>query len=294
MIETFLRYIEKEKRYSVHTVTAYKKDIESFAEYIESNYECTDLLQCNQEMARSWLSYLASKNYSTKSIHRKKTSLSVFFRFYIYKGIISKNPILNIPVPKIKQRLPEFIEEKTMIKEETTERKNLEFPEYRDLMIFEILYATGMRRSELINLTDADIDNNRKLIKVIGKRNKERLIPFGKKMSDMITEYTMLKNDFFEGITTDSNFLLINTGKKMYPNFVYRKIKSILSTFSTLKKKSPHVLRHTFATHMLNNGADLSAIKELLGHANLSATQIYTHTNIKQLQEIYSKAHPKS
>ncbi|PLW93746.1 MAG: integrase [Marinilabiliales bacterium] len=294
MIEGYLQYIAKEKRYSAHTITAYKQDLESFAAYINERYECTDFTKVKQQMVRSWLAELAAEQYSAKSLHRKKTSLSGFFRFLIYKGITDHNPARNVPVPKIKERLPIFIDEQALQKDNNPEISDMEFPELRDLMIFELLYATGMRRSELINLTDRNIDYSRKTIKVLGKRNKERLIPFGNKLLTLLKLYCEMRDSFFEDFPKDANLLLTNAGKKMYPNFVYRKINTMLDNLSTIKKKSPHVMRHTFATHMLNNGADLSAIKELLGHANLSATQIYTHTNIKKLQEVYSKAHPKS
>ena len=294
MVKGYLRYITKEKRYSVHTQCAYKQDLESFAKYIEERYECADFTQVKQQMIRSWLAEMAAEQYSSKSLHRKKTSLSSFFRFLIYKGILDSNPAKNIPLPKIKDRLPVFLDEQIMIENETRDLSEMEFPEFRDLLILETLYATGIRRNELINLKDSDIDFARKLIKVTGKRNKERLIPFGIKLHDLMKAYSIVRDSFFEGFPCDSFFLLTNAGKKMYPNFVYRKVNQMLDNISTLKKKSPHVMRHTFATHMLNQGADLSAIKELLGHANLSATQIYTHTNIKKLQEIYSRAHPKS
>jgi integrase/recombinase XerC len=294
MIEDYLRYISKEKRYSAHTLTAYKKDLESFSLYLEENYDCADFTLVKQQMIRSWLANLASQQYSASSLHRKKTSLSSFFRFLIYKGIILSNPARNIPLPKMKDRLPSFLDEQVMQENMVSDTSEMEFPDFRDLVIFETLYACGMRRSELINLKDSDIDFGRNLIKVIGKRNKERLIPFGNKLQNLMSDYIIIRDSFFEGFPFDSYFLVTNAGKMMYPNFVYRKVHLMIDKISTLKKKSPHIMRHTFATHMLNNGADLSAIKELLGHANLSATQIYTHTNIKKLQEIYSKAHPKS
>lgn len=294
MIEGYLQYIAKEKRYSEHTITAYKQDLNSFASYIEERYECTDFTKVKQQMIRSWFAELADKKYSAKSLHRKKTSLSGFYRFLMHKGIINNNPVRNVHLPRIKEHVPEFIDEQTLYENEVRDISKMEYPELRDLVIFEMLYATGMRRSELINLSDSDIDFNRKLIKVRGKRNKERLIPFGNKLLNLIKSYSAVRDSFFEDLPKDNNFLLTNAGKKMYANFVYRKINRMLDNLSTIKKKSPHVMRHTFATHMLNNGADLSAVKELLGHANLAATQIYTHTNIKKLQEIYSKAHPKS
>ena len=294
MIENYITYISKEKRYSSHTLIAYKKDILSFKLYIEEQYKITSFDKIKPIMIRSWLAEMASRKYSAASLHRKKTSLSSFFRYLIYIKEISSNPAKNIPLPKIKERLPIFIDEQSISQMGEDQISSDEYPELRDFMIFELLYATGIRRMELINLKLSDIDFSKKQIKVLGKRNKDRIIPFANKLHKTMIEYKNCKAAFFEDFSCDNYFLLTNAGKKMYPNFVYRKIHSLLNNITTIKKKSPHILRHTFATHLLNNGADLSAIKELLGHANLSATQIYTHTNIKKLKEIYSKAHPKS
>jgi integrase/recombinase XerC len=229
-----------------------------------------------------------------RSLRRKRTSVSSFFRYLIYKGKAENNPTRGIPLPKLPSRLPVFADEKSVRKLIDIPVDNNDFQAVRNQLIFEILYATGMRLSELTNICATDIDYHKRTIKITGKRNKQRIVPFGKELFTRMIMYDELKRIFFEEMDTDRQYLLTNGGKKLYPKFVYRTISSYLGSVTSLSKKSPHVLRHTFATHLLQNGAELNSIKELLGHSNLAATQIYTHTNIRQLKEVYKKTHPKS
>ena len=294
MIDRFITYLIKEKRYSAHTATSYRTDLDSFNEYLKTNYQSLPFAKCTPSVIRSWLADMAANNYNPYSLRRKRTALSSFYRYLIYIGETETNPTKGIPLPKLPSQLPVFGDEKSFQKIMDFNDKELYYPEYRNHLIFEVLYATGMRLSELIGIKENNIDYGNCTIKVLGKRNKERIIPFSKHLLERMKQYDDLKNQWFDDLDTEPYYFLTNTGKKLYPKFVYRTIHEFLEESTTLKKKSPHVIRHTFATHMLQNGADLNSIKELLGHANLSATQIYTHTNIKKLKEVYNKFHPKS
>jgi len=242
-------------------------------------------------MIRSWLVYLMENNISARSVNRKLTTLKSYYRFLIREGLLEVNPLLKISSPKTGKRLPVFVErEKMDILLDQNVWSN-DYPGLRDKLIVELFYATGMRLSELVNLKVSDFDFHKSTIKVLGKRNKERLIPFSKKVEGLIGEYMTMKDREF-GVQPD--FFLTNKGKRIYPKLVYLIVTSRLREVTTLAKKSPHVLRHTFATHLLNNGAELNAVKELLGHASLSATQVYTHNTIDKLKRIYKQAHPKA
>jgi integrase/recombinase XerC len=233
---------------------------------------------------------------SPRSINRKKTALKSYYKFLIKEGIITENPMNKVISPKTSKRLPVFVEKEKMEKLLDSNELNFgdDYTGIRNLMIIEILYATGMRVSELVNLKVTDVDLYNSTIKVLGKRNKERIIPFAKKLRVTIDKYNKIKEETFFGEDTADQFFLTSGGKKIYQKLAYRVVNYYLSIITTLDKKSPHVLRHTFATHMLNNGADLNAIKELLGHANLSATQVYTHNTIEKLKNIYKQAHPRA
>jgi integrase/recombinase XerC len=253
-------------------------------------------------MIRSWLASLIEEKTSPRSINRKLSTLKSFYKFLLKEGVLIVNPMRKIISLKTSKTLPVFVEKNKM--EMLFEKTDFGsgFPALRDRMILEILYATGMRLSELVNLKETDIDFHQSELKVLGKRNKERLIPFSNKFAELLKTYlrekmTWLENDgsvkssFTE---EDCWFILINNGKKAYPGFIYKTVTKYLSQVTTLQKTSPHVLRHTFATHLLNNGAELNAVKELLGHASLSATQVYTHNTIEKLKKIYKQAHPKA
>lgn len=294
MLDRFLNYLTNEKRYSQHTLIAYKADIESFKLYLETTYGSNDLDSVQDIHIRSWLSSLMEEGINPRSIHRKRTSLNTLFNYMIKCGLISVNPAARITLPKISKRLPVFASESSMKESETALSYPDSFESSRDRLIFEMLYMTGMRLNELINLGDSDIQKRNKLIKVFGKRRKERLIPYGEKLDEWMHIYEKERENRFEDFETDNFYFLTNGGKKLYPKLVYRTINYYLSVVSTIDKKSPHTMRHTFATHMLNEGADLNAIKEILGHASLAATQIYTHNSIRQLKNVYKKSHPKA
>jgi len=291
--ERFIQYIQFEKRYSSHTVISYRNDLNQFFSYLEKEYQISDINNVDHFLIRSWLVNLMEHGISARSVNRKISVLKSYFKYLIRESIITDDPMSKIIAPKISKRIPVFVEKDKM----DILFDKIEFDEgfegVRNKLIIEIFYMTGMRLSELVNLTLADVDLQKKSIKVLGKRNKERLIPFTILLEKHIDNYIEQRAKII--IDKKNNFLFITKkGEKIYQKLVYRIINYYLSIVTTIDKKSPHVLRHTFATHMLNNGADLNAIKELLGHANLSATQIYTHNTFEKLKEIYKQSHPKA
>ena len=298
----FIDYIQYEKRYSPHTVSAYRTDLDQFYSFLQIQYNITDIRDVTHPMIRSWLVLLMQEKISPRSVNRKLTTLKSFYKFLLKEGLVSINPMRKIISPRTSKKLPSFVEKEKMAM--LFEKINFGegFPALRDRLILEILYATGMRLSELINLKETDIDFHQSTLKVLGKRNKERLIPFSNKFADLLKTYLNGKKSYLENAefskppgTPDDLWLLVtDNGKNAYPRFIYRTVTKYLSQVTTLQKISPHVLRHTFATHLLNNGAELNAVKELLGHANLSATQVYTHNTIEKLKTIYKQAHPKA
>lgn len=293
-INNYINYLEFEKRYSQHTISAYKKDIDQFFEYISDQYDVFKEADVDDQMIRSWLAQLMDDGLSAKSVNRKISSIKNYFKYLIRNNKLSKNPSLQIIGPKQNKRLPVFVEEVKMDLLFQLEIDQEDFEMVRNQLILELFYTTGIRRAELIGLKMKDILNSQNLIKVLGKRNKERLLPISEEVKNHIHHYIKLRNAQIEN-AQDIEFLFITKkAKKLYPKLVYRLVNSYLSQVSTQDKKSPHVLRHTFATHMLNNGADLNAVKELLGHTSLAATQIYTHNTIEKLKEVYKQAHPKA
>lgn len=284
----FLEFIQYEKRASKHTLVAYSNDIKQFVTYLSTTYEITKIAEVNHTIIRSWIVSLMEQKISPRSVNRKITTLKTFYKFLLRQSIVTENPMLKILSPKTSKRLPVFIEKEKMdtLLDDTVFGDD--FEGQRNKLIIELFYATGIRLSELINLKQSNVDLYLCQIKVLGKRNKERIIPFNTILKDQIQQYITAKADL------NDEFLFINkNGKQLYEKFVYRIVNTYLSQITTVNKKSPHVLRHTFATHMLNNGADLNAIKELLGHANLSATQVYTHNTVEKLKNIHKQAHPK-
>jgi len=286
--EDFKKYIQFEKRFSTHTVVAYQNDLLQFSDYLSQAYKISNIAEVNHLIIRSWIVDLMNQKITPRSVNRKITTLKTFYKFLLRQKIVAENPMLKIQSPKTSKRLPVFVEKEKM----DVLLDNVEFGEdfsgQRNKLIIELFYSTGMRLSELINLKTADIDLYSNTLKVLGKRNKERIIPFSAELKKQIEKYMALKVD-----TTNEYLLSRESGKKLYEKFVYTIVKTYLSQVTTIDKKSPHVLRHTFATHMLNNGADLNAIKDLLGHANLSATQVYTHNTVEKLKNIHKQAHPK-
>ncbi len=289
--DRFFAYIQYEKRYSPHTVTAYRNDLEQFYTYLQTVYQIAEVKDADASMIRSWIVSLMEENISPRSINRKLSALKSFYKFLIREGEVMVNPMSKIRSPRNPGKLPVYVDEEKMkqLLDETEWREG--FQGMRDQLILELLYATGMRLSELVHLNESAVDFHSDTIKVLGKRNKERLIPFSNRMKLMLNAYIREKHRLFG----KSDFLLVtDKGAKVYPKMVYLTVRHYLSLVTTVDKKSPHVLRHTFATHMLNNGAGLNAVKELLGHANLSATQVYTHNTIEKLKRIYKQAHPKA
>lgn len=291
IIQSFLQYIRFEKRFSPNTVLAYENDLKQFFEFQKKLYEVEAPADINQSMVRSWMVNLMESGIGARSINRKITSLKTFYKFLQRRGDVKTNPLLKVQSPKVSKRLPVFVEESKMKLLFTDVNFGDGFDAIRDRLILELLYATGMRRAELIGLTDERIDLFQCQVKVLGKRNKERIIPFTSQLKELIEVYLTARKEIAPFPAT---FFVSSKGISMYPKMVYRIVTERLSAVTTLEKKSPHILRHTFATHMLNNGADINSVKELLGHANLSATQVYTHNTIEKLKEVYKQAHPRA
>lgn len=294
MIQPFLDYLKFEKRYSFHTITAYEEDLQQFFAYLHEQFNMQEpaLAEIAPPFVRSWLASLKEAKNSAKTINRKISSLKSFFKYYLRTGQLEQSPMTTIVSPKMPKRLPVYVEQK----DTNTLFQHVEFPDTwpgkTDRLILAIFYNTGMRLSELVNLKESQINAAANTIKVLGKGNKERVIPVSPMLISDIKEYLTLKITL---ASPDRVYLLVNEkGRKLYTTYVYQAVKKYLSVVTTIDKKSPHVLRHTFATHLTNNGADLNAVKELLGHASLAATQIYTHNTIEKLKDIYKKAHPKA
>jgi integrase/recombinase XerC len=292
----FYSYLIAEKRSSAHTVESYRNDLLQFEQFCLTEFEVSSSAEVTQSMVRTWLASLMDEDYAIASIHRKLSSVNAYYRFLQKIGEQENNPARNISKPKLPKRLPSFIDERgaSQLYDSNlyAHMKQKPFSSQRDKVLMTLLYETGIRRAELIGLRDQDVDHYLQQIKVTGKRNKMRYIPVGKEMLEEIGTYIKLRDAEF-GPSFES--LLVNDkGKKISNSFVYSKVNFYLSQTSTLQKKSPHVLRHTFATHMLNNGAELNVIKEILGHSSLAATQVYTHNNIEKLKSIHQKMHPRN
>ena len=292
-IQHFLDYLKFQKRYSQHTVISYQNDLNSFFIFLQVQYGDTPLTEIKASFIRSWLADLKQQGIESKSINRKISALKTFFKYQLSQQSISVSPMNAIISPKINKRLPQFVDKKDMV----TLLQHVEFRDDWDgktqRLLIELLYNTGMRQAELAGLKEIHISINNSVIKVLGKGNKERIIPVSQKLMKEMQEYMLAKKKNFE--VYDSIFLLVTaSGKKLYPRYIYNTVNKYLSLVTTIDKKSPHVLRHTFATHLMNGGADLNAVKELLGHSSLAATQIYTHNTIEKLKDIHKKAHPKA
>lgn len=291
--KAFVKYLQYEKRFSTHTIIAYEHDLEQFATFLQDRYSLTSVSEVRHSHIRSWVIDLLQKDLTTRSLRRKLSTLRAYFRFLLKQGNISQNPMLKVTIPKISKRLPMYLQ--------TAEINQLldqidwgnDYADQRNKMLLLLFYHTGMRRSELIGLKLQDIDANARVLKVLGKGNKERLLPFGLELAQQLRQYLEVRQANFPNNTAPQLFLT-DKGTPLYPKLVYNIVNRYLSMVSTIEQRSPHVLRHTFATHLANNGADLNAIKELLGHASLAATQIYTHNSIEKLKQVYQKAHPKA
>jgi integrase/recombinase XerC len=292
-IQPFLDYLKFEKRYSVHTIRSYGDDLIQFFDFLEIQYGKLPLAEITLSFIRSWPASLKENKLTSKSINRKISSLRSFFKYLLKTGDIENTPMTNIIAPKVSKRLPSFVAEKDI----DTLFQYIEFPDswegLTDRLLLAIFYNTGIRLSELINLKENGVNESNNTIKVLGKGNKERIIPVSKALAAAINLYITEKNN--QLTKPDRTILLVSSkGKKLYAKQVYNSVNKYLSAITTIDKKSPHILRHSFATHLANNGADLNAIKELLGHSSLAATQIYTHNTIEKLKDVHKKAHPKA
>lgn len=295
--EKFIDYIRYEKRFSAHTITAYQHDLQQFADFLQLQYNLPEISSATHEMVRSWLVELLSDKITPRSVNRKLSVLKSFFRFCKKQGYITENPMLRVIAPKTSKHLPVFLEKEPIEKLFSSMPFDPGFQGSRDKLILTLFYATGMRLSELCSLSINSVDFDKKVIKVTGKRSKERIIPLGNYLIEKIATYLAEREKFLDETSKDNkpeSFFVTMKGKPIYQRMVYNIVHQYLSGVSTLSKLSPHVLRHTFATHLLNDGADLNAIKEIMGHASLAATQVYTHNTIEKLKSIYNQAHPRA
>ncbi|MBU1009816.1 MAG: tyrosine-type recombinase/integrase [Bacteroidetes bacterium] len=289
-LNQFITYLTTEKRYSAHSIKAYQSDIHQFEAFLVLDYEEDDLNKATGPMIRSWVVSLKEKGMANKSLNRKLTSLKSYYTYCVGQGMLASNPAKKIQSLKTPRRLPVFATKENMVKNNEQVMAN-DFSTLRNSLVIEMLYQTGMRLSELIGLKEEHIDRNGQTIKVTGKGNKQRIIPFHQELRLSIGQYLAAKHRQFG---SDEKCLFVtDKGKPAYAKLIYRIVFAYLRKNTTLDKTSPHVLRHTFATHLLNNGASILAIKELLGHSSLAATQIYTHSTIEQLKQIHQQAHPK-
>lgn len=293
--QAFINYIKSEKRFSGHTLKSYETDLIQFQTFLEEQFQTKNPGKADHQMVRSWLVSLIETNLSSRTINRKISTLKSFYKFLLKEGNISVNPMLKVISPKQQKRLPEFVKESDMDKLLTETSFEDSFEGIRNKTIILTFYLTGMRISELINMKTNDVSMSGNYIKILGKRNKERLVPLPEYLKYSLTEYLDKRLEILQNSEIENPFLfLTKRGKQTYHKLVYRVINKYLSYVSTNAKKSPHTLRHSFATIMLNKGAELNSIKEILGHANLSATQVYTHNSIDKLKTIYKQAHPRA
>lgn len=291
--DLFLKYLQFEKRFSVNTLKSYENDLNQFAMFIDLGFNNSDIHFIDEKLIRAWVVNMMERDFSALSINRKLSTLKTFFKFLLREGHVKSNPMDKVISPKTSKSLPYFVEEKHINGLLDDFSFGEDFKGMRNKTIIEMFYNTGIRLSELIGLKANSIDLHNGTIKVLGKRNKERIVPIHASFQNSIKKYILLKNKEFSNL--DHQFFFItDKGNKLYEKFVYRIVNKYLNLVTTIEKKSPHILRHTFATHLLNRGADLNSIKELLGHANLSATQIYTHNTFEKLKTIYKQAHPRA
>jgi len=293
MLTSFLTYIKVEKGYSAHTVRSYGDDVLQFFLFCGIDPEKGNIDSITHRHVRQWLSSIISSGFTPRSANRKLSSLRSFFRFLMRQGVAKSNPVARILPPKSTKHLPSFVGEKEMKSLLEIERYSDDFTGIRNHLIILLFYSTGIRLSELIGLTTDRVDFASSSLKVRGKGNKERIIPMHPELEKVIREYLIIRDEVLLN-KIDKTLFLTEKGKSTYPKLIYRIVKQNLGQVTTLEKKSPHVLRHTFATHLLNHGAELNALKDLLGHANLSATQIYTHSSFEKLKKVYKQAHPRA
>ncbi len=292
MVESFLEYIEYEKRYSPHTLTSYRNDLSQFAHFLASTSRHSPP-EATFTDVRGWLVSLTKEGVEASTISRKMACLRSYYKYLLREEVIRDNPMQKIKSPRVKKRQPVFVQEANMLHL----LDKFTFPEgfagLRDKLIVEMLYGTGIRLSELLGLQETDVQLPSQTIKVLGKRRKQRLVPLHATLIALLETYSTAKRTAFEG-KADPHLVVTDQGEGAYPMFIYRTVRKYLDQITTIEKRSPHVLRHTFATHLMSKGADLNAVKDLLGHANLAATQVYTHHSLERMQEIFRQAHPKA
>lgn len=292
VIQPFLDHLRFEKRYSQHTIISYQTDLEQFFAYLASQFDAPAVPAITAMFIRSWLAEMKEDGLESRSLNRKISALKSFFKYQLKNGVIQQSPMTTIVSPKLNKRLPAFVEEKDM-------KTLFDYVEFSDdwkgrteKLVLQLFYSTGMRLSELIGLKENQVDDSLKQVKVLGKGNKERIIPVSAELVQLIRAY--IRDKPVQQQERDVRLFLTEKGKPLQPRQVYSFVKQHLATVTTIQKKSPHILRHSFATHLMNNGADLNAVKELLGHSSLAATQVYTHNTIEKLKEVFKKAHPKA
>lgn len=290
--ESFLKYLRFEKRCSDHTIVAYKKDLDQFEEFLFKTVGDFNVLQVDGKMVRSWVVSLMDGGMTSKTVNRKITSLKSFYKFLLRQELIEVTPMNSVISPKVPKKLPYFVDEESLHRLLDNGYFRNDFEGVRDKLVVSLFYGTGMRLSELVNLKDSDLRQSETLIRVLGKNNKERIVPYPRSLNNLIGEYLNMRETEFGN--NSPYFFVTSKGKPVYHKLIYRVVYNHLALVTPLEKKSPHILRHSYATHLLNRGADLNAVKELLGHSNLAATQVYTHTSTEKLQSIYKQAHPRA
>lgn len=293
MINSFLRYLAYEKRYSTHTLSSYEIDLNQFQAYLQEHLQQNDPAAATHLHIRSWIISLVEEKLQPRSINRKIATLRSFYKFLLKREHISLDPTIRIKALKTAKALPHFVQEKELTQLLDQFPFPADFAGARDRLVLELLYATGIRQAELLGLREESTDLTAGTIRVLGKRNKERLIPLPASVVLLLEKYIQEKKTVF-GHNASPHLIVTDKGEQAYPMFVYRLVKKYLGTFTSSDKQSPHVLRHTFATHLLDKGADLNAVKDLLGHSSLAATQVYTHNSLEKLRKVFEQAHPKA
>ena len=292
-LDAFIDYLTLEKKYSKHTILAYQKDIETFIAFAKANYDQTELQTIHYNQIRSWIVELVDEGVSNRSVNRKVSSLKSFYKFLVKIEVLKVSPLVKHKALKTSKKLQIPFSEKEVSGVFDLLTVSNDFESVRDLLLLELLYGTGMRRAELISLTIGSVDVSQKTIRVVGKRNKERIMPLLPNVCKTVSKYLEKRNEISQN-KNDAPLLITKKGVKLYDTLVYRIINHYFSKTSNKIKKSPHIIRHSFATHLLNQGADLNTVKDLLGHASLASTQVYTHNSIKTLRNVYNNAHPRN
>jgi integrase/recombinase XerC len=293
MIDSFLKYLQFEKRFSSNTVLAYQTDLRQFEDFLSSTFPEYKTESSDYGVIRAWIVQLVESEIDSLSINRKIACLRSYYKFLMRQECIEKDPMMKIKVLKTKKKLPHFVKENDMVKLLDHAQFENSHEGWRDRLIIELFYGTGIRLSELIDLKESKLNLKERTIKVLGKRNKERVIPFGESLVSMIETYRSVRNSEVD-VKNHGNLFVTDSGERCYPMMVYRVVKKYLNLFSSIEKKSPHVLRHSYATHLLDKGAEINAVKDLLGHSSLAATQVYTHNSMEKLKKVFEQAHPKA